>query len=58
MSEAIIVACIMSVGGVLAAIMQSLKKENKTDHNFVADGLARIESKIDNHVRDHAKDVF
>ena len=58
MSEAIIVACIASVGGILAALMQSLKKENKQDHNIVADSLNRIENKIDDHVRDHATGVF
>lgn len=56
MSEAIIVACIATVGGILAAILQGLKKENKQDHSYVADSLNRIEGKIDTHVRDHATD--
>lgn len=46
MSEAIIVACIASVGGILAAIMQGLKKENKTDHAYVANTLDRIEGRM------------
>jgi hypothetical protein len=54
-SEAIIVACVASVGGVLAALIQSLRKENANDHDMVRRGLARIESKVDTHINDHAK---
>ena len=56
MSEAIIVACIAAVGGILAAIMQGFKKENRDDHAYVVNSLERIETKIDTHVRDHATD--
>lgn len=56
MSEAIIVACIAAVGGILVAILQGFKKENRTDHAYVVNSLERIEGKIDTHVRDHATD--
>jgi hypothetical protein len=49
MNEAIVVACIASIGGVLAALVQGLRKENRTDHAVVADSLNRIENKLDNH---------
>lgn len=62
MSEAIVVACIGSVGVVLAALFQSMRRENKTDHGVVsakldmlAEGHARIEHKVDTHINDHAK---
>jgi len=54
-SEAIIVATIAAVGGILAALFQGMRKENREDHNVVASGLNRIETKIDTHIRDHAK---
>ena len=56
MSEAIIVACIATVGGILVAILQGFKKENRGDHAYVVTSLERIEGKIDTHVRDHATD--
>ena len=55
MSEAIIVAVIASVGGVLAALVQSMRKENRDDHAMVAQSLDRIETKLDNHIDDHLK---
>lgn len=55
MTEAIIVAAIAAVGGVIVAFMQSFRKENHADHQIVADSLNRIEAKVDNHIRDHAK---
>lgn len=55
MSEAIIVAVIASVGGVLAALVQSMRKENRDDHAIVAQSLDRIETKLDNHIDDHLK---
>lgn len=55
MTEAIIVAVITTVGVVLAALIQSMRKENRDDHAIVADSLNRIENKIDNHITDHAK---
>jgi hypothetical protein len=55
MSEAVIVASIAAFGGVLAALVQGLRKENRNDHAVVADSLNRIETKLDNHIEDHLK---
>jgi hypothetical protein len=55
MSEAIVVASIAAIGGVLAALVQGLRKENRNDHAVVADSLNRIETKLDNHIEDHLK---
>lgn len=55
MNEAIIVAVIAAFGGVIAALVQGLRKENRTDHAVVADSLNRIETKLDNHIDDHLK---
>lgn len=52
--EAVIVAAITAVGGVLAAMVQVLRKENRDDHAMVAESLYRIENKVDTHIRDHA----
>ena len=55
MNEAIIVAYIAAIGGVLAALVQGLRKENRNDHAVVANSLNRIETKLDNHIDDHLK---
>jgi hypothetical protein len=55
MSEAIIVASIAAFGGVLAALVQSMRKENRDDHAVVANSLNRIEIKLDDHIDDHLK---
>ena len=55
MNEAIIVAVIAAFGGILAALVQGLRKENRDDHAVVADSLNRIETKLDNHIDDHLK---
>jgi hypothetical protein len=55
MSEAIIVAVIASMGGVLAALVQSMRKENRDDHAMVGQSLDRIENKLDSHINDHLK---
>lgn len=55
MTEAITVAVIAAVGGVLAALVQSMRKENRDDHALVADSLNRIENKLDGHIDDHLK---
>jgi hypothetical protein len=53
--EAVIVAVIAAVGGILAAMVQSMRKENRDDHAIVSDSLNRIETKLDNHIDDHLK---
>lgn len=55
MSEIVLVAVIGAVGTVLAALVQSMRKENRQDHAVVADSLNRIETKLDNHIDDHLK---
>lgn len=55
MNETIVVAVIAAVGGILAALVQSMRKENRDDHAVVADSLNRIETKLDNHIDDHLK---
>jgi len=55
MSEASIVAVIAAFGAVLAALVQSLRKENRDDHAVVANSLNRIETKLDDHIDDHLK---
>jgi hypothetical protein len=53
--EAVIVAVIAAVGGVLAAMVQGMRKENRDDHAIVGQALNRIEVKLDNHIDDHLK---
>lgn len=48
-------ALIAAIGTVLAALVQKGRQENKTDHALVMTGLARIETKIDNHLQDHSR---
>jgi Na+-translocating ferredoxin:NAD+ oxidoreductase RnfG subunit len=53
--EAIAVAVIAAVGGVLAALVQKGRKENREDHNVVADMLLHVKDDIINlhHKIDH-----
>jgi len=55
MWSAIIVAVITAVGGILAALMQVMRKENTVDHGYVRDALGRVENKLDNHIDGHLK---
>jgi hypothetical protein len=55
MSEAIIVAVVVAVGGVLAAMVQLFRRENNADHALVSQALNRIETKVDTHIGDHAR---
>ena len=55
MNKTIIVAVIAAFGGVIAALVQGLRKENRTDHAVVANSLNRIETKLDDHIDDHLK---
>jgi len=56
--EAVIVALITMVGGVLVALIQKTRNENTRDHAIVAKSLDRIEDKIDHHIVDHATGKF
>ena len=51
--EAVLVALIAAVGTILAALVQSMRRENRDDHAIVADSLDRIETKLDKHIDDH-----
>ena len=53
--EAIIVAVIAAVGGILAALVQKSRAENKNDHNVVATMLIDVKDEILNlhHKIDH-----
>jgi Na+-translocating ferredoxin:NAD+ oxidoreductase RnfG subunit len=53
--EAVVVAVIAAVGGVLVALVQGMRKENRDDHAMVGQALNRIEIKLDNHIDDHLK---
>lgn len=61
--EAIFVAVIAAVGGILASLVQKGRKENKDDHNVVAglllgvkDDIIHLHEKID-HVDDQVDKV-
>lgn len=56
--EAITVALIGLVGGVLAALIQRNRKQEKAEHGMVMQTLQRVETKIDGHISDHAKGEF
>lgn len=55
MTEAVLVAIITGGFGVIGILIQRSRKENRTDHGMVVDGLKRVEDKVDTHIRDHAK---
>lgn len=61
-AEAVQAALITGGFGVIIALIQKHARENRADHGVVAtkldhlaEGHTRIESKIDNHIGDHAK---
>jgi hypothetical protein len=58
--EAVIVAAIAAVGGILAALVQKSRAENKNDHGIVASLLqdlhkdvVKVENKLDKHIDWH-----
>lgn len=56
--EGILVAIIVTVGGIITALIQKGRKENRSDHGMVVQALERIEDKIDDHIADHARGEF
>lgn len=70
--EAVIVALIGVVGSILVVLVEKGRKENSRDHGIVASKLevirhaiedidsdvAHIESKLDDHLNDHANSFF
>jgi type II secretory pathway component PulJ len=62
MPTEIAVALISAVAIVSAAVLpailiQSLRKENSEDHQYVRRVLTRVERKLDNHLEDHDNGV-
>jgi len=55
MNEAVLVAVITGGFGIVSVLIQKSRKENRTDHGMVVEGLKRVEDKVDEHIRDHAK---
>lgn len=61
--EAVIVAAIAAVGGVITALVQKSRKENRDDHNVVAGLVSGVKDelfnlhhkidKVDNQMQDH-----
>lgn len=61
--SAIIVACITTMGTVLVALFNSLRKENRQDHNIVREKLEQlredvkdVDNKLDDHINWHLDD--
>jgi type II secretory pathway component PulJ len=62
MPTEVTVALISAVAIVAAAVLpavliQSLRKENSEDHQYVRRVLTRVERKLDNHLEDHDNGV-
>jgi hypothetical protein len=62
---AVIAALLTAIGGIITTLLIVLRGENKEDHAMVissldrlADGMERVEDKIDSHITDHAKGVM
>jgi uncharacterized membrane protein YdfJ with MMPL/SSD domain len=56
----VVVAFIASIGGILIAVIQKSRKENKNDHNMVKecidllrDDIKNVDRKLDNHMEWH-----
>ena len=63
--EAVIVATIAAVGGILAALVQMSRKENKADHGVVAlllkdlhEDVKDVDIKLEKHIDWHADKVI
>jgi hypothetical protein len=68
METPVVVAIISLVGGVIVALIQQSRKENKQDHNVVAEllhdvhkdvtkierKLDHVEDKLDDHIQEHS----
>jgi hypothetical protein len=68
METPVVVAIIGLVGGVIVALIQQSRKENKQDHNVVAEllhgvhkdvtkierKLDHVEDKLDDHIQEHS----
>lgn len=54
-SDAIIVALIGLMGGVMVALIQRHRSESNESNEIMVHSLDRIEKKLDNHIDDHLK---
>lgn len=68
METPVVVAIISLIGGVIVALIQQSRKENKQDHNVVAEllhdvhrdvvkvenKLDHVEDKLDGHIKEHS----
>lgn len=68
--EAVIVAVITAIGGILAVLVQKSREENKADHGKVMEKLIdlhkdvhhveikidHVEQQLDSHLLDHSKE--
>lgn len=54
-SDAIIVALIGLMGGVMVALIQRHRTESNESNEIMAHSLDRIEKKLDSHIDDHLK---
>ena len=68
METPVVVAIISLVGGIIVALIQQSRKENKQDHNVVAEllhdvhkdvvkiekHLDHVEDKLDDHIEEHS----
>lgn len=54
-SDAIIVALIGLMGGVMVALIQRHRSESNESNDIMVHSLDRIEKKLDNHIDDHLK---
>jgi len=71
METEIVVAIITIIGGIMVALIQKSRKENKIDHSVVAtmiknvhkdvvkveDKLEHVEVKLDDHIKEHKTPV-
>lgn len=55
--EAIVVAVITAVGGILVALIQKFRNENKRDHDSVMDRLDLVSSEIRSDIRQVRSDL-
>lgn len=60
--EAVVVALVTAVGGVIVAVIHSFRKENHADHarvmnalDRVSNTIERVEGKVDSHLEWHIK---
>ena len=63
--EAVIVATIAAVGGILAALVQMSRKENKADHGVVAvllkdlhNDVKDVDTKLEKHIDWHTDKII